>query len=137
MLQGEYKIRVGYKDTDRMGIVHHSNYIVYYETARTELMRSLGLSYAEMEARGVMMPILDVQSHYMRPAQYDDILTVRVTMPEMPMARIRFEYEIFDSAGNAINRGSTVLGFLHSDTRRPCRAPQWFVELLAEASDGH
>lgn len=117
-----------------MGIVHHSNYIVYYETARTELMRSLGLSYAEMEARGVMMPILDVQSHYMRPAQYDDVLTVRVTMPEMPMARIRFEYEIFDSAGNNINSGSTVLGFLHSDTRRPCRAPQWFVDLLAAAS---
>lgn len=130
MLTREFQFRVWYKDTDQMGVVHHSNYICYYEAARSELLRSFGTSYADMERDGVMMPILEVHSKYLRPAHYDELITVRVSLRGLPMARITFDYEIFNPAGELLNTGSTVLGFLHSDNRRPCRAPQSFVELL-------
>ena len=79
MLTRDFKFRVWYKDTDQMGIVHHSNYICYYEAARSELLRSFGSSYADMEEKdGVMMPILEVHSKYLRPAHYDELITVRV-----------------------------------------------------------
>ena len=128
----EMKIRVWYKETDQMGFVHHSNYICYYEAARSDMMRAFGVSYAEMEARGVMMPILDVQSHYMKPAFFEEELTVRISVDRLPMARITFRYEVLNEQGVLINTGSTTLGFMRSDNHRPCRAPQWFVDLLRE-----
>ena len=80
MLTRDFKFRVWYKDTDQMGIVHHSNYICYYEAARSELLRSFGSSYADMEEKdGVMMPILEVHSKYLRPAHYDELITVRIS----------------------------------------------------------
>ncbi|HJA98617.1 MAG TPA: acyl-CoA thioesterase [Candidatus Alistipes avicola] len=130
MLEGEFKFRVWYKDTDQMGIMHHSNYICYYEAARSELMRSLGTSYAQMEQEGVMMPILEVHSKYLRSAHYDELISVRIMLRELPMARITFEYEIYNEQRELLNTGSTVLGFINSQTRRPCRAPRNFVELL-------
>ena len=96
-------------------------------------MRSMGLSYADMERKGIIMPILEVQSVYKRPALFDDCLTVRILLREMPTARIRFEYEVYNSQGELLNTGMTTLGFLHADTHRPTRAPQWFVEALAAA----
>ena len=90
MIQYDTKVRVWYCDTDQMGIVHHSNYIRYYEAARSDFMRSLGLSYADVEARGIMMPILEVQSKYRRPAYYDEELTIRIRVDELPKARITF-----------------------------------------------
>lgn len=127
------KIRVWYKHTDQMGVVHHSNYICYYETARSEFMReACGMSFAEVERRGIMMPILDVQSKYLRPAFYDELLTVRLRIDEMPKARLTFHYEILNERDETLNTGSTTLGFIHSDTRRPCRCPEWFVKMLEE-----
>ena len=130
MLEGEFKFRVWYKDTDQMGIMRHSNYICYGEAARSELMRSLGTSYAQMEQEGVMMPILEVHSKYLRSAHYDELISVRIMLRELPMARITFEYEIYNEQRELLNTGSTVLGFINSQTRRSCRAPRNFVELL-------
>ena len=84
------QIRVEYHHTDQMGIVHHSNYIKFFEVARTEWLRAAGMTYAEMERRGVMMPIVDVQIKYRQPAYYDELITVRAEVKEMPMARITF-----------------------------------------------
>lgn len=130
MISYDCKIRVWYKHTDQMGICHHSNYICYYEAARSELMRWLGLSFSEVERRGIMMPILEVQSNYLRPAYYDELLTVRIRLKERPAARINFYYEIYNEQGQLLNTGMTQLGFIHSDTRRPCRCPDWFAALL-------
>ncbi|MCX4300664.1 MAG: thioesterase family protein [Alistipes sp.] len=130
MISYDCNIRVWYKHTDQMGICHHSNYICYYEAARSDLMRWLGLSFAEVERRGIMMPILEVQSKYLRPARYDELLTVRILLKERPMARIEFFYEIYNEQGQLLNTGMTQLGFIHSDTRRPCRCPGWFSALL-------
>ncbi|MFI3248938.1 MAG: thioesterase family protein [Rikenellaceae bacterium] len=130
MLQRSFQMRVWYVDTDQMGIVHHSNYVKYYEAARSDLMRELGVSYAEMESRGVMMPILEVHSYYKASALYDELITVEISVEELPMARITFHYKIYNESGTLLNTGSTVLGFMHSDSHKPTRAPQWFVELL-------
>ena len=123
MLSHDCKIRVWYKHTDQMAICHHSNYICYYEAARSELLRDLGMSFAEVERRGIMMPILEVQSKYRKPAYFDELLTVRIILREKPAARINFFYEIYNEQGELINTGMTQLGFIHSDTRRPCQLP--------------
>ncbi len=88
------------------------------------------MSFAEVEKRGIMMPILEVQSKYHRPAYYDELLTVRIMLKELPTARINFFYEIYNEKGDLLNTGMTQLGFIHSDTRRPCRVPDWFLQLV-------
>ena len=130
MIAYEAKIRVNYKDTDKMGIVHHSNYIVYYEMARVKALREWGLSYADMEQRGIISPILEVGCKYIQPAYFDDVLTVRVIVEEVPMVRFKVRYEIYNEAGTLINTGHTWLGFLNGESRRPCRAPEYVVEKL-------
>lgn len=132
MITKDVEIRVRYKDTDKMGVVYHSNYIVYYEVARTEMMRELDLPYSDMEAQGVMMPILEVESKYIAPAYYDEVITVRAIIEEEPMARINVRYEVINESGQIINTGRTVLGFVNSESRRPCRAPRYFVERIRE-----
>lgn len=126
------QVRVRYKDTDQMGIMHHSNYVVLYEQARTEWLRAMGLTYAEIERRGVMSPIIEVHSRYHYPAFYDEVLTVKVSIDEMPTARLIVASEVYNEAGKLINTGSVTLGFMNSATRRPCRVPEWFTEALEE-----
>ena len=99
MLSHDCQIRVWYKHTDQMAICHHSNYICYYEAARSEFLRALGMSFAEVERRGIMMPILEVQSKYRKPAYFDELLTVRIILREMPSTRINFFYEIYNERG--------------------------------------
>ena len=130
MLSFEHKLRVEYHHTDQMGIVHHSNYIKFFEAARTEWLRAAGLTYAEMERRGVMMPIVDVHVKYRQPAYYDEVLSVSVFVDELPMARMTFRYEIRGEDGRDVASGTTTLGFIDSVTRRPQRAPEWLMEVL-------
>ena len=126
----ETKIRVEYHHTDQMGIVHHSNYIKFFEVARTEWLRAAGLTYKEMERRGVMMPIVDVAVKYRQPAYYDELISVTAFVDEFPMARMCFRYQIKGEDGRDIASGSTTLGFIDSQTRRPQRAPQWLLEVI-------
>ena len=130
LLSYNFTTRARYKDTDQMGIMHHSNYIVIYEMARTEWLREMGLPYAEFERRGIMSPIVEVQSKYLYPAFYDEVLTVKVFMEELPAARLVIGSEVYNEQGRLINTGKVTLGFMHADTRRPCRAPEWFIEKI-------
>ena len=123
-------MRVRYKDTDKMGVMHHSNYVNCYESARTELLRERGISYREMEERGVMLPVREVYMNYISPAYYDDLLTVRIRVAEEPRVKLVFDHEIYNEAGELINTGKVVLVFVNAETRRPCRAPRWFLELF-------
>lgn len=126
----ETRIRVEYHHTDQMGIVHHSNYVKFFEVARTEWLRQAGLTYAEMERRGVMMPIVDVQIKYRQPAYYDELIKVKAIVEEMPMARMTFKYEIRGEDDRDIATGLTTLGFIDKITRRPHRAPAWLLEVV-------
>ena len=119
-----------YHHTAQMGIVHHSNYVKFFEVARTEWLRANGLTYAEMERRGVMMPIVDVAVKYRNPALYDELLSVTAFVDEMPMARMTFRYEVRGEDGRDIASGSTTLGFVDRETRRPQRAPQWLLDII-------
>lgn len=133
MITRDIKIRVRYKETDAMGIVHHSNYVTYYEEARTEMLRSFGTTYRKLEADGVMMPVLDVSMQYFSPAYYDDLLTVRISIDEVPQARMIFRHEILNEQGTLVNKGTVTLAFMNSATRRACRAPKWFREIVEAA----
>lgn len=130
MITRDIQLRVRYYETDCMGIVHHSNYIRFYEVARTEMLREFGTTYQEMEQVGVMLPVLDVQAHYISPAYDDELLTIRVTLAEMPKVKMRFDFEIYRENGDRINTGTVTLAFMNSVTRRACRAPKYFLDLL-------
>ena len=132
MIFYDEKIRVRYKDTDKMGIVHHSNYIVYYEAARVAALRAWGMPYDEMEKSGIISPILEVGSKYIYPAYFDEEITVRVIVEELPTVRLKVRYELYNEAGTLINTGYTWPGFLNGETRRPCRTPQYVVAKMEE-----
>jgi acyl-CoA thioester hydrolase len=130
MFVTETQVRVRYAETDKMGFVYYGNYPQYYEVGRVEAMRNLGMSYREMEEQGVMMPIASMQIKYIRPAYYDDLLTVRTIVKELPTSRMHFSYEILNPEGVIINKGETVLAFINMSTGRPCAAPDYFLERM-------
>ena len=132
MVTYETKIRVRYKETDAMGVVHHSNYVNYYEVVRTEMMREFGTTYKTLEASGVMLPIHEVKMNFLSPAYYDDLLTVRLTMKQMPGVRMIFDHEIFNEQGILLNTGQVVLVFMDAAKRKACRAPQRIMDVFAK-----
>ncbi|WKN44296.1 acyl-CoA thioesterase [Tunicatimonas pelagia] len=130
MYQHTTQVRVRYGETDQMGYVYYGNYASYYEVARVEALRHLGMSYRKLEESGVMMPVLENHSYYHQPVLYDDLLTIKVILAKMPSVKITFDYE-FRAEGRAlVHSGKTVLAFMNADTKRPCRPPQVMLELL-------
>lgn len=130
MYQQEINIRVRYAETDQMGFVYYGNYATYYEVARVEALRKIGFSYNEMELNGVGMPVIDLHTKYHQPARYDDLLTVKLTIAELPKARIVFNYEVTNPEGKLINSGETTLVFMNMKTMRPVKMPNKLAELL-------
>ena len=126
----ETTVRVRYAETDQMGYVYYGNYATFYEVGRVELFRSLGFSYKALEDSGVMMPVLELHSRFLKPSLYDEEITVRTHLKEKPGVKIRFEYELFNQQGELLNTGSTTLVFVDMKRNRPCLAPQDFMERL-------
>ena len=117
-------IRVRYAETDQMDVVYHGNYAQYFEVARAESIRSLGFTYKDMEAAGVIMPIVEIQCKFLRPAHYDDLLSVKTTLKELPVNhRIEFHQEVFNEAGKLLTVGQVVLYFLDASTREKTVMP--------------
>jgi acyl-CoA thioester hydrolase len=130
MYCAETHVRVRYGETDRMGYAYYGNYLLYYEVGRTEMLRQMGLTYKYMEDNGILLPVSDVRIKYSNPAMYDDLLRIKTIIKEMPKVRIRFEYEIYNESSLLINQGETTLVFVDKATRKPRRAPDFFLELL-------
>jgi len=131
MFQHDYQVRVRYADTDQMGYVYYGKYASFYEIGRVEALRSLGFSYRKLEEEeGIMMPVLDCYSKFIAPAFYDELITIRTIIHEMPKVRIFFEYELYNEQGKLINSGKTTLAFIRKDTSRPCRVPEGVVSAL-------
>ena len=124
------KIRVRYSETDKMGFVYNGNYAQYYEVGRVEMLRSLGLTYSGMEESGIKMPVLELHCKYLKPALYDEEITVNVIMEKMPGIRIHFRYELFNEKQELINTGETLLVFVNMNTNRPCLPSQEFLDKL-------
>jgi acyl-CoA thioester hydrolase len=130
MYHFETSIRVRYAETDQMGYVYYGNYATYYEVTRVEALRSLGISYKILEENGVLMPVLENWSKYIRPAKYDDLLTIKLILKEMPAMRITFEYEVFNEDKKLINLGSTTLVFLDKSSGKPIQVPDVVQDVL-------
>ena len=130
MYTTEIKIRVRYGETDRMGYVYYGNYAEYFEVARVEALRNLGFSYRKLEDEGILLPVLNYSVTYRKPAYYDDNLVIKVTIRELPAARIRFEYEIYNEKDEVITVADTTLVFINRKSGRPCPAPADFMEAL-------
>lgn len=120
----DINVRVRYAETDQMGVVYHSNYLVYFEIGRTEMMRHSGISYAELEQRGYVLAVTECSMKHMGSAKYDDSLTVRTWLREVTKTRLRFEYAVL-RGDVVLTTGHTVLAFLsRADGMRPVRAPE-------------
>lgn len=131
MYQSETSVRVRYGETDQMAYVYYGNYAMYYEVARVESLRRLGVTYKELEATGVMMPVLENHSRFLMAARYDELLRIVTTIREKPTVKIKFEYEIFNEDNKLIHQGETLLAFVDQKSGRPCRPPEVMVNVLA------
>lgn len=125
MLSGEIQIRVRYAETDRMGLLHHANYLVYFEQARTELLRTLGATYKEMEDQGYYLVVSKVEVKYRSPAHYDDLLTIRTTVTRTSPVRLEHRYEVFRD-GALVAEGSSTLACVGADGKLRAM-PEWLV----------
>jgi acyl-CoA thioester hydrolase len=123
-------IRVRYAETDQMGYVYYGNYATYYEVARVEMLRSLDFSYKALEASGVMMPVLELKCKYIRPAKYDDLLTINVKIEQKPTTRMIFKYEVFNQENTLLNIGETTLVFIAMKTAKVSEMPTVMKDLL-------
>ena len=122
---------VRYGETDQMGVVHHSNYLRYFEVARLEWLSVLGVSYASMEKEGLIMPVIDVKVTYKTPALFDDSLIIYIFLSELPRVKIIFFYEIKNQKDKIVCTGETTLAFLNAKTRKPVRCPEEFGALFS------
>ena len=133
MYKTEFQIRVRYGETDQMNVVYHANYITYFEVARTESIRELGFTYREMEAMGVEMPVTEIIIRYLRPAHYDDLLTVKTQLRTLPEKHhIDFYQEIFNDNGKLITSGKVTLFFLDKETKKRSKMPDILKDKLAQ-----
>ena len=126
MIQHSIQLRVRYSETDQMSYVYYGNYASYFEVARVEAFRHIGFSYKEMEEAGILMPVLEYKTKYIKPAKYDDLLTIKVSIKEKPGIKIKFEYEVFNEADLLLNVAETTLVFINK-MGKPVLPPAIFM----------
>lgn len=131
MYTSETKIRVRYGETDQMGYLYYGNYAQYYEVGRAEAIRALGFTYRQMEEMGVMMPVAELNVKYIRPALYDDLITVKTTLKELTKdPKIEFHSELYNESGKLLNKGITTLVFFDPVKREKCSMPEELYNIL-------
>ena len=128
----EYQIRVRYAETDQMRFVYYGNYAQYFEVGRVEFLRSRGLSYKDLEAEGVMMPVVELNIKYKRPAKYDDLLTIRSQVAALTDKRVVFSQEVFSESDKLLTEGKVELAFIDSKTMRPINCPPHLREIFTQ-----
>jgi len=124
------KIKVRYCETDQMGVVYHGNYAHYLEIGRLEWLDAIGVSYRQMEANGVMLPVVSMSLKYSKSAVYGDTITVSTTLLKRPTASIEFNYEIHNSSGELLTTAHTKLAFINMKSNFPMRCPQYILDQL-------
>lgn len=132
MFETTCNLRVRYAETDQMNVVYHGNYAQYFEVGRAESIRDLGFTYKDMEALGVIMPIVELTAKFIRPAHYDDLLTIKTILKELPVDhRIEFFQEVYNEAGNLLTTGKVVLYFIDAKTQEKGLMPEELREKVA------
>jgi acyl-CoA thioester hydrolase len=131
VIKTESRVRVRYADTDQMRIVHHAKYFEFFEIARSDLLRSIGMGYGEVESRGYFLPVIEAQARFHRPAYYDELLVVGAVIKDRPGVKMKIEYEVRRENDTAIiAREYTIHGFINSATGVPSKMPDFFEKLL-------
>ena len=131
MYRHEYPKRVRYGETDQMGYLYYGQYAQYYEIGRVEMLRTLGLTYKEMEEEhGILMPVVHLEMRFVRPARYDELLTIQTELRKMPDRFIIFHVEIFNERGKLVNGGRVRLCFVEEKSGRSIPAPSFLTEKL-------
>ncbi|MDH4070402.1 MAG: acyl-CoA thioesterase [Ignavibacteria bacterium] len=125
-------VRVRYADTDQMRMVYYGKFFEYFEQGRSDLLRSIGLSYGQFEEMGYFLPVIEAHAVYRKSARYDDLLNVATHLREMPVARVRLDYEVMRE-NDVIVEGHTVHSFVTASTGKPTRAPARFLEAVEQA----
>jgi len=120
------KIRVRYAETDQMGFVHHGNYAQFFEMGRLDWITKIGISYKNMESKGILLPVVFLKTNYLKPAYYDDELTIETSLLEKPTAKIKFGYKIYNENKDIITEGITHLAFMNKQSGKPQRCPNIF-----------
>ncbi|MDE3235437.1 MAG: acyl-CoA thioesterase [Bacteroidota bacterium] len=131
MFESRTQVRVRYAETDQMNVVYHGNYAQFFEVGRAESIRQLGFTYKDMESMGVIMPIVELHSKFIRPAHYDDLLTIKTILKELPVDhRIEFHQEVYNENGKLLTTGRVVLYFIHAQTKERTTMPVELFEKL-------
>ena len=126
------QIRVRYAETDQMGYVYYGNYAQYFEVGRVEFLRSNDYSYKKLEDEGVMMPVVEMNIKYKRPAKYDDLLTVQSSIVEFSSKRVVFKQEVYNENEKILTEGTVELAFVDSNTMRSRNCPENLDKLFSE-----
>jgi len=124
------KTRIRYSETDQMGLVYHGNYAQFFELGRTEWLRSLGITYKDMETNGIILPVISLKCNFIKSALYDDILTITTFLKKEPLVKIEFDYEITNQNNELICKGNTVLAFMNKKTMKPTSCPTYLLKGL-------
>ena len=130
MISDKIQFRVRYGETDQMSYAYHGNYAAYFEMGRTEWLRKLGISYKKMEEEGIMLPVISLNTNYLKPAKYDDVLTLKTTLSKRPTAKIEFEFELFNEKDELLTTAIAILVFVNMKTNRPTRIPNYILDKL-------
>ena len=134
-MRSELEFAVRYYETDQMGIVHHSNYIRYFECGRSDMMAKYGLPIEKIEEDGVMLPVVSVECRYKRSAVMGDVIKVVSRIDKVPLAKLVVKSYVYNQKGELLVEGAVTLGFIDSDTRHPVRCPENLSEIIAANID--
>jgi len=130
MIFDEIKFRVRYGETDQMGYVYYGNYAQFFEMGRIEWLRKLGITYKEMEQKNIMLPVMNLNIKYLKPAKYDDLLRLKTTLLKLPKLKIEFGYELFNEQNELLNTANTTLVFIDMIKNKPTLAPTYLMDKI-------
>lgn len=131
MKEHEISVRVRYAETDQMGVVYHGNYAQYFEMGRVEWLRNMGVSYKWMEENGIMLPVVSLTINYIKPARYDDLLTIKTIFKRQTSVKIEFDYEIYNEKQELLTTGYSMLVFVDMKTGKPTIPPSYVTEKIS------
>jgi acyl-CoA thioester hydrolase len=130
MISDKIEFRIRYGETDQMSYAYHGNYAAYFEMGRTEWLRKLGVSYKKMEEDGIMLPVINLNTNYLKPAKYDDVLNLKTTLTKIPTAKIEFTFEVTNQQNELLTTATAVLVFVNMKTNKPTRIPKYLLEKI-------
>jgi acyl-CoA thioester hydrolase len=130
MISNQTKIRVRYGETDQMGYVYYGNYAQFFEVGRVEWLRDLGISYKSLEESGIMLPVIQLNINYIKPAKYDDLLTIKTILHKKPLVKIEFDFEITNEKEELLTTGFTRLVFMDMNKNKPIKAPKYLLDQI-------